>query len=110
MGADCSNKDNLAIPLLADFLRVVSEENRLKIICLLQSGEQCVCDIWQSLKLPQNLTSHHLKVLREFGLLNSRKAGLNIHYSVNQEELNKYNQVISKIFNKSGGSNGREKS
>jgi ArsR family transcriptional regulator len=107
MGADCHSKHDQEIPLLADFLRVISEENRLKIICYLQTGEQCVCDIWQFLDLPQNLTSHHLKVLRDFKLLNSRKAGQNVYYSINQETLDKCNQVASKILNKLGGLNGR---
>jgi len=96
----CCKKDNTDIPMLADFLRIISEENRLKIICFLQSGEQCVCDIWQFLKLSQNLTSHHLKVLKDFNLLNSRKEGLSVYYSINEEELNKYRELLNKILSK----------
>ena len=98
----CCDKDNESIPLLADFLRIISEENRLKIICLLQSGEQCVCKIWQLLELPQNLTSHHLKVLRDFGLLDSRKDGLKVFYSLNRDSLNKYQEDLNKTINKRG--------
>lgn len=97
---DCCKKGNSKVVLLADFLRIISEENRLKIICFLQSGEQCVCKIWQFLELPQNLTSHHLKVLREFNLLNSRKEGLNVYYSINGEELNVYKALLNKILSK----------
>lgn len=94
----CNKKNNIDIPMLADLLRILSEENRLRIICLLQSGEQCVCKIWQFLGLPQNLASHHLKVLRDFGLLNSRKEGLNVYYSINEEKLNKYKEILNKIL------------
>jgi len=99
MNKDCCAKNNKDIPLLADFLRIISEENRLKIICFLQSGEQCVCKIWQFLELPQNLISHHLKVLRDFNLLNSRKKGLNVYYSINKEELENYKEVLLKVLN-----------
>ena len=99
----CCNKDNKNIPLLADFLRIISEENRLKIICFLQSGEQCVCKIWQFLELPQNLISHHLKVLKDFNLIISRKEGLNVYYSLNKKELNNYEKILNKILNNQNG-------
>jgi DNA-binding transcriptional ArsR family regulator len=76
------------LKLTTDFLKVIAEENRLKILCiLLQSDEQCVCDIWKYLNLPQNLTSHHLKILKDFGLITSRKEGLNVFYSINHQKL-----------------------
>lgn len=77
----------------------------MKIICFLQSGEQCVCKIWQFLGLPQNLISHHLRVLKDFNLLNSRKEGLNVYYSINQKELDKYKKFLNKILSKEEGSN-----
>lgn len=70
-----------------EFLKIIAEENRLKILCMLLNGELSVCDIWQYLNIPQNLASHHLKVLKEFGLINSRKEGLNVFYSINHENL-----------------------
>jgi len=94
----CRDKKSIEeIAITADFLRVIAEDNRLKILCLLKNGEKCVCEIWQFLNLPQNLTSHHLKVLKDFGLLDSRKDGLKIYYSLSdnnlktcKEQLNKY--------------------
>lgn len=71
----------------AEFLKIIAEENRLKILCILLHGERCVCEIWQYLKLPQNLTSHHLKILKNFGLITSRKDGLNVFYAINKERL-----------------------
>ena len=77
-----------------EFLKIIAEENRLKILCMLLNGELCVCDIWQHLNIPQNLTSHHLKVLKEFGLLVSRKEGLNVYYSINQENLSQSKSLL----------------
>jgi len=78
-----------------EFLKVVAEENRLKILCLLRSGERCVCDIWQFIDIPQNLVSHHLKVLRDFGLVDDRKEGLRVYYSINKKEMSKFNLLLS---------------
>jgi ArsR family transcriptional regulator len=50
---------------ITPFLKTVSEENRLKILCFLKSGEKCVYEIEQFLHLPQNLVSHHLKKLKD---------------------------------------------
>ncbi len=64
-------------------LKVISDENRMRIILSLSQGEKCVCEIFKELKLPQNLTSHHLGILRDAGIIRSRKAGKWVHYSLN---------------------------
>ncbi|MHB1275593.1 MAG: ArsR/SmtB family transcription factor [Candidatus Humimicrobiaceae bacterium] len=70
-----------------DFLRIIAEENRLKIINMLLDGEKCVCEIWKNLDISQNLASHHLKILADFGLVDFRKEGLWVHYSLNKKNL-----------------------
>lgn len=85
-----------------EFLKIIAEENRLKILCLLQSGERCVCEIWQFLDLPQNLTSHHLKVLKDFGLVDDRKNGLKVYYSINKKELLKFNLLLDNFLKTNG--------
>ncbi len=82
----------------ASFLNVVSEENRLNILRILRKQERCVYDIWQYLDLPQNLVSHHLKVLKDFGLLNSRRDGKKIIYSLNKVNLKQYKSLLVKFI------------
>lgn len=77
------------------FLKVIAEENRLKILCILRKQEMCVCEIWQHLGLPQNLASHHLKVLKDLGLVEHRKETTKVLYSVNQKVINKYSSLLS---------------
>ncbi|MBA3047455.1 metalloregulator ArsR/SmtB family transcription factor [Patescibacteria group bacterium] len=77
------------------FLKVIAEENRLKILCILRKQEMCVCEIWQHLGLPQNLASHHLKVLKDLGLVEHRKESTKVLYSVNQKVINKYSSLLS---------------
>jgi ArsR family transcriptional regulator len=95
----CKDKRSIAKLLQAvEFLRVISDENRLKILCLLRDKEKCVCDIWQYFELPQNLTSHHLKVLKNFNLVESRKEGLKVFYSINNKAINKYLKLLNKFI------------
>lgn len=81
-----------------NFLTVISEENRLNILRLLRREDRCVYDIWQYLDLPQNLVSHHLKVLKDFGLLTSKKDGKKVIYSLNKENLKQYKSLMIKFI------------
>jgi len=79
-------------------LKALADENRLAIINLLSKGEMCVCRIWSALALPQNLVSHHLRVLKQAGLVTSRKDGLKVHYSIDQTCIKKLQKILSPIF------------
>ena len=95
----CKNKKSITeLKKVVDFLKIINEENRFKILCLLQKGEQCVCEIWQCLILPQNLVSHHLKVLKNFGLISSRKEGLKVFYALNKKVVRKYLKLLKKFL------------
>ena len=83
------------LKLAANFLKLIAEENRLKIVCLLARRELCVCEIWRMLDIPQNLTSHHLKALKDYGLISSRKEGLNVFYSLNTASLKESKKLLN---------------
>lgn len=95
----CINKDVLQdISQTAELLKIIAEENRLKILCVLKKGERCVCDIRQNLDIPQNLVSHHLKVLKNAGLIESRKEGLWMFYQINEKEMKKFSSLLSNFL------------
>jgi len=95
----CQSKRSISkVENLVKVLKKISEPNRLKILCLLKDGEKCVCDIWQYLKLPQNLVSHHLKVLKDLNLISSKKVGLKVFYKLNQKVVKKYLKELEKII------------
>lgn len=76
---------------LADTLKVLSDPTRLMIFDLLMQGVQCNCELGNQLKLPMNLISHHLKVLRDAGLVDSERDPVDarwIYYSINKRALN----------------------
>jgi ArsR family transcriptional regulator, arsenate/arsenite/antimonite-responsive transcriptional repressor len=59
----------------ARLCRALSDENRLRIVEMLTSGERCVCELTAALNLGQSLLSHHLKTLKDAGLVSDRRAG-----------------------------------
>ena len=83
---------------LASFLETIGAGNRLKILCLLKQQKRCVCEICKILQLPQNLVSHHLKVLKNYNFLSSEKEGVKIFYSLNQKVVNKYLKLFNEIL------------
>jgi ArsR family transcriptional regulator len=60
--------------------KALADTTRLRILGLLLTGEVCVCDIHESLKIPQPKASRHLAYLRRAGLVDTRRDGLWIHY------------------------------
>jgi ArsR family transcriptional regulator len=60
--------------------KALADETRLRILGLLLTGEVCVCDIHESLKISQPKASRHLAYLRRSGLVETRRDGLWIHY------------------------------
>ncbi len=67
--------------------KALSDPNRLKIVQLLSEECKCVCKIEESLGLSQNLVSHHLKVLKNAGLVEVCKCGNWRNYSLKKEVI-----------------------
>lgn len=77
--------------------KAVAEENRLLIVKLLSKKSLCVCEIEAKLKIPQNLVSHHLSVLKKAGLIDDCRCGKNNYYSLNKQSLNKLTKILTKL-------------
>lgn len=60
--------------------KALADDTRLRILGLLLTGEICVCDIHETLKISQPKASRHLAYLRRTGLVDTRREGLWIHY------------------------------
>jgi ArsR family transcriptional regulator, arsenate/arsenite/antimonite-responsive transcriptional repressor len=65
---------------MEELFKALADATRLRILGLLLTGEVCVCDIHQSLKIPQSKASRHLAYLRKSGLVQTRREGLWVHY------------------------------
>ncbi len=66
----------------ADLLKAISHPTRLAVLDILRDGEQCVCHMEATLGLRQSSISQQLMVLREAGLVEVRRDGLNMYYRV----------------------------
>ena len=82
---------------MIDTLKAIAEENRFQIIKLLSEKSLCVCEIEEKLKIPQNLVSHHLSVLKKAGLIEDCRCGKNNYYSLNKQLINKLNKTLTKL-------------
>lgn len=81
----CCSNDNSKIKgvgELSALLKLISDNSRLQLLCILQNGEHCVCQLMDHIKLSQSLISHHLKDLKDYGLISGRKDSKWSHYSL----------------------------
>ena len=80
-----------------EFLKAVSHPTRLAILDILRDGEQCVCHMEATLGLRQAYISQHLMVLKEVGLVEARRDGLNLYYSVIKPEIFNVLDALSSV-------------
>ena len=71
----------------AQILRVLGHPVRLRIVSGLSGRCSCVKDIWECLGLPQAVVSQHLKVMKENGILDARREGARVCYSLKDPRL-----------------------
>lgn len=71
----------------SDFLKALSHEARLVILCLLVDGEKSVTELEQVLSLRQPAVSQQLARLRADKLVETRRDGKNVYYSLSRPEV-----------------------
>ncbi len=69
-------------------MKAIADANRLKIMDILSCGELCACALLENFEFTQPTLSHHMKILMESGLVNSRKEGNWTYYGLNLEKVN----------------------
>lgn len=83
---------------LAHVFKALSDPVRLRLFSLVASyegGEACVCDLAASFDVTQPTISHHLKVLREAGLIDSERRATWIYYRVRPEALAQLSSLLT---------------
>ena len=78
-------------------LKALSDPVRLRLLSVVAShagGEACVCDLSAGIDLSQPTISHHLKVLRTAGLLESERRGSWVYYRVIGDALQQLSQLL----------------
>lgn len=82
----------------ARLLRALSNENRLMLLCLLFEGEKSVGELNASLPLSQSALSQHLAVLREEGLVRTRRAGQSIYYGLASRPAQQVIETLHSVY------------
>ncbi len=78
--------------------KALCDENRWKILEILQSGEKCACVLLNELNIQQSTLSHHMKILCDSELVIGRKDGKWMHYSINKEALKNTRRIIDMLI------------
>lgn len=73
------------------------DENRLRILNMLQSGEKCACRLLEELRISQSTLSHHMKILCDAGVVKARKEGKWTHYSLSPEGSDHARELLRKV-------------
>jgi DNA-binding transcriptional ArsR family regulator len=81
-----------------ELLKALSHEKRLMILCLLSEGEKSVTDIEQALRLRQPAVSQQLARLRADDLVEARRNGKNIYYSLARSEVRDVMEALHRAF------------
>lgn len=86
---DCNKKTCGKTPnvdKLSSVLKLVSEPNRLRLLCVLEDGgAHCVCEFNEHMSdMSQSLLSHHLADLRDAGLVTAEKKGAKVYYQLTE--------------------------
>lgn len=82
----------------ASAARSLSDPSRLTIATALNKGDElCVCDMAWVVGLPQNLVSHHLRQLRNAGMVSSRRSGKLVMYSLTDRGRRLTGAVLSSM-------------
>lgn len=77
-------------------LKAMGESTRYKILSVLVSGERCACEIPELIKRSQPNTSMHLAKLQDWGIIQSRRDGKRILYTIKDSRVKEILDIINK--------------
>ncbi|HEX7386546.1 MAG TPA: metalloregulator ArsR/SmtB family transcription factor [Castellaniella sp.] len=83
---------------VASKLKVLANPERLLLLCQLSQGERCVSELEEALDIRQPTLSQQLGVLRTEGVVNARRAGKYIYYSVADENLLRILALLYELY------------
>lgn len=101
---DCGGEPHKLLPDAeidqhAERLKALSNPVRLRMVDLIYhgGGEICVCEFMDHFDLSQPTISHHLKVLREAGLIQSQKKGTMVHHRVDEAAVSALSALMDRF-------------
>ena len=80
---------------IAKVFKAFCDENRLQILELLRSAEKCACTLLDALHITLSTLSHHMKILCDADIVQGRKEGKWVHYSINPEGAERAKELLN---------------
>jgi ArsR family transcriptional regulator len=84
----------------APVFKALSDETRLKIIDMISKGEMCACHILDEFSISQSTLSYHMKILSDSGLVDARRDGAWMKYTLNKKRTDEVFDFITRITEK----------
>lgn len=82
---------------IALIFKAFCDENRIRILKLLATGEKCACRLLDEMSISQPTLSHHMKILCDSGIVAGRKEGKWMHYSISPEGVQAAKDYLTEI-------------
>ena len=82
----------------AYLFKALADENRIRILKLLQGGEKCACKLLEALDISQPTLSHHMKILCDAGIVTGRKEGIWMHYTICSDGAAKLQAILQELL------------
>jgi DNA-binding transcriptional ArsR family regulator len=82
-----------------NMMKALSDENRIRALMMITSGELCVCQIIEMLGLAPSTVSKHISILRQAGLVETRKEGRWVYYKRADHEAQSVRNILDWLGN-----------
>src|SRR5699024_8458475 len=82
---------------IAAIFKAFCDENRIRIIKLLRSGEKCACKLLEEINVTQPTLSHHMKILCDSEIVVGRKEGKWTHYSISEKGVEQAKECLRQL-------------
>ena len=83
---------------LVCIFKALGDENRIRILKMLRSGEKCACKLLEELNISQPTLSHHMKILCDAGIVTGRKEGKWTHYAICCDEVKHISSLMKELL------------
>ena len=94
---------NIDFPKFALMMKALGDESRLRIFMMLANGELCACKILEEFQMTQPTLSYHMKALCGCGLVNGRRDGKWMRYTINYTNYEQFRAFITSLEVEEGG-------
>lgn len=81
----------------ASMMKALGDETRVKIFSMLSKGELCACKVLEEFNITQPTLSYHMKILCDCGLVNGRRDGIWMRYTINKDAYERLKSFIDDV-------------